>query len=172
MGFWSGIKYALNSTLGTNEFKPLNEYIKDLIIGQKRLTASDAVLAVILNKEIIPNVSETTRITLGTFTPTVSGNIRVFVSAYHDHSSSSSASYVQILSSEDIVIGEIAIPKAFSDEPNKNYKDYTLDINVKKDDEYLIRYYKNRGATGIKSVQIKGSVVDATTYNYISYEEV
>lgn len=29
---WSEIKYALNSTLGTNDFIPLNEYIDSLIV--------------------------------------------------------------------------------------------------------------------------------------------
>lgn len=31
MGLWSGIKYALNSTLGTSDFKPLDKYIESLI---------------------------------------------------------------------------------------------------------------------------------------------
>lgn len=29
MGIWKDIKYALNSTLGTSEFKPLNKLIND-----------------------------------------------------------------------------------------------------------------------------------------------
>lgn len=31
MGIWSEIKYALNSTLGTSDFKPLDKYIESLI---------------------------------------------------------------------------------------------------------------------------------------------
>ena len=37
MGFWSGIKHALNSTLGTEEFQPLDK----IILGSKGLVASD-----------------------------------------------------------------------------------------------------------------------------------
>lgn len=37
MGIWTGIKHALNSTLGTSGFKPLNE----IIMGQKQFVASD-----------------------------------------------------------------------------------------------------------------------------------
>lgn len=29
MGMWAGIKYALNNTLGTSNFKPLNEIVAD-----------------------------------------------------------------------------------------------------------------------------------------------
>lgn len=29
MGFWSGIKHALNSTLGTSGFSPLDKIVKD-----------------------------------------------------------------------------------------------------------------------------------------------
>ena len=36
MGFWAGIKYALNSTLGTSEFQSLDKIIK----GQKSLIKS------------------------------------------------------------------------------------------------------------------------------------
>lgn len=38
MGFWSGIKHALNSTLGTADFQPLDKIIK----SQKNLVADDA----------------------------------------------------------------------------------------------------------------------------------
>lgn len=31
MSFWSGIKYALNSSIGTQDFKPLDKYIESLI---------------------------------------------------------------------------------------------------------------------------------------------
>lgn len=41
MGFWSEIKYALNSTLGTKDFKPLNEIIRDEILNGNGLVSSD-----------------------------------------------------------------------------------------------------------------------------------
>ena len=41
MGLWAGIKYALNSTLGTDKFKPLNEIIRDEILNGSGLVSSD-----------------------------------------------------------------------------------------------------------------------------------
>ena len=41
MGIWAEIKYALNSTLGTDKFKPLNEIIRDEILNGSGLVSSD-----------------------------------------------------------------------------------------------------------------------------------
>ena len=41
MGIWAGIEYALNSTLGTDKFKPLNEIIRDEILNGSGLVSSD-----------------------------------------------------------------------------------------------------------------------------------
>lgn len=71
MGFWAGIKYALNSTLGTDDFKPLDQ----IIIGQKRFSASDATIKVITQNEIRLS-KESTQI-LGYFTPKLDGTIRL-----------------------------------------------------------------------------------------------
>lgn len=41
MGIWAEINYALNSTLGTDKFKPLNEIIRDEILNGSGLVSSD-----------------------------------------------------------------------------------------------------------------------------------
>ena len=41
MGFWAEIKHAINSTIGTNKFKPLNEIIHDLYWEGRELVVSD-----------------------------------------------------------------------------------------------------------------------------------
>lgn len=43
MGFWSAIKYAVNSSLGTDEFQPIDQIVK----GQRGLVASDNVYAIL-----------------------------------------------------------------------------------------------------------------------------
>ena len=53
MGLWAGIKYALNSTLGTENFKPLNELVKDEILRGKGLIASENIYYPNLINEII-----------------------------------------------------------------------------------------------------------------------
>lgn len=50
MSLWVGIKHALNSTLGKSNFKPLDALIndvKDVVIGQKGLVASDDIYKVV-----------------------------------------------------------------------------------------------------------------------------
>lgn len=55
MSFWAAIKYALNSTIGTNEFEPLDEIIRN----NKILMASDEEYAV-LSTSFNENVQTTT----------------------------------------------------------------------------------------------------------------
>ena len=43
MGIWAGIKHALNSTLGTADFKPLDKLNYEAIKAQRSLYASDEV---------------------------------------------------------------------------------------------------------------------------------
>ena len=69
MGFWSGIKHALNSTLGTASFKPLNEIIE----GQRNLAASDSVIAVVNS-----NPSSIS----GTLVTSKNGSIRIMATLY------------------------------------------------------------------------------------------
>lgn len=54
MSFWAGIKYALNSTLGTDKFKPLDE----IILGTKSLLASDNLYSLI-NRSYSTQASQT-----------------------------------------------------------------------------------------------------------------
>lgn len=48
MSIWTEIKHALNSTLGTSDFKPLNE----IVMQTKDLAASDYLYKVINNNEV------------------------------------------------------------------------------------------------------------------------
>ena len=53
MGIWAGIEYALNSTLGTDKFKPLNEIIRDEILNGSGLVSSDNLYYPSIIKEYI-----------------------------------------------------------------------------------------------------------------------
>ena len=57
MGIWAEIKYALNSTLGTSDFKPLDKYIESLIsiVPSNELVYETEILtdAVYLSEDII-----------------------------------------------------------------------------------------------------------------------
>ena len=49
MGIWAGIKHALNSTLGTSDFKPLDK----LIIEQEKMVASDELYESLVDGRVI-----------------------------------------------------------------------------------------------------------------------
>lgn len=75
MGFWAGIKHALNSTLGTEDFIPLDKLIK----GQRTLAASDTTIAVLVNT----NTPSTGKISFTkSFVPKAKGVVRIKVDGY------------------------------------------------------------------------------------------
>lgn len=163
MGTWSGIKRALNSTLGTSGFKPLDKIITDLIIGQKRLVASDNVLAVIVSGSSGIGVGDTE--VVGTFTPKVSGSIRLFATAKGNTSSSSSNGRIYLRNSSGTNIVNIDITAS-------SYADYAVDTNITANETYSIVYYRGSNSNNeASSIQVRGSVIDAYTFDY-TVEEV
>ena len=74
MGLWAGIKYALNSTLGTDDFKPLDKQITDRIglIPDENIYTSkylapnttDSNLELSRNENIKPNIRELSSMSL------------------------------------------------------------------------------------------------------------
>ena len=72
MNIWAGIKYAINSTLGTDEFKPLNEQIDDFA-NSISLTASDSTIKTLVSSDNLKSGGGDTY----TFTPNFNGNIRI-----------------------------------------------------------------------------------------------
>ena len=73
MGFWTGIKRAINSTLGTSSFKPLDKIIKDVVDGQRTLAASDSVIKVI---------NSTPSSISNTFLTSKNGSVRIIATLY------------------------------------------------------------------------------------------
>lgn len=56
MSIWAEIKHALNSTIGTNKFKPLNTLLEDAINSQKGLAPSNDIYMTVVdlgNQEIV-----------------------------------------------------------------------------------------------------------------------
>lgn len=86
MGIWAGIKHALNSTLGTSEFKSLDKIIE----GQRSLAASDSVISVVFsgNQMVTNNLGF---FSLGSFVPKKNGSVRVVLIGYAEGAQSNRA---------------------------------------------------------------------------------
>ena len=127
---WAGIKHALNSTLGTSAFKPLNTLIIDAIKGQRTLAPSDNILRIISNGVYVFNdvVDVPT-----TFSPKTSGAIRLIVSGRNDGGVVMS---VTVLTSTGAVI---ATTNVVTDNIGQNTFRVTLDFNISPNESYKIR---------------------------------
>lgn len=61
MSIWAGIKYALNSTLGTEGFKPLDEITRDIVVENHDKPITQGIIA---NVSVSRSGTTTTNVTL------------------------------------------------------------------------------------------------------------
>lgn len=83
MSVWKEIKAAINSTLGTNNFKPLNELMTDLVFNERRFIPSDRMYNDFKTGEIVgrPNLEEKI---VPLFTTQIDGNFTLkFTTGYY-----------------------------------------------------------------------------------------
>lgn len=129
---WAGIKHALNSTLGTSAFKPLNTLIIDAIKGQRTLAPSDNILRIISNGVYVFNdeVDVPT-----TFSPKTSGAIRLIVSGRNDGEVVMS---VTVLTSTGTVIATTNVVTTSATVGQNTFR-VPLDFNISPNESYKIR---------------------------------
>lgn len=155
MGFWAEIKHALNSTLGTPNFKPLDK----LFTEHLGLGATDATLKVLKIEETLISSAF---VNIGQFVPTVNGNVRIFLEAKTNIPSANAADLlIEIIGSDGSSKSQY-----FNSNANETnvYKEYRLDFNIIKNVSYSVQI-KRTNATSyiyIKNVKICGSVTDPT----------
>lgn len=145
MGIWSGIKHALNSTLGTEEFQPLDQIIK----GQKILIANDNVIAVISNSLVNGNAIYPT-----IFTPKINGVIRILVKGFSTDRNNSS---------QYIMIFENGIRKYNYLLPNQSsgVSEGSIDIPVIAGSAYS---FQQSGYAYVYSIYIGAYVIDGNVF--------
>lgn len=117
---WAGIKHAINSTLGTDEFKPLDKLIDDSIKGTRTLAASDAVLKVLHGGS---EVEEFTK----TFTVNTTGSIRIKVSGRMSNNTYAFRVFITLETTSGVVVASQII----SDPTNTGT--VTIDVPISKD---------------------------------------
>lgn len=165
MGIWTGIKHALNSTLGTDEFKPLNE----IIDGQRTLAASDSVMKVLLSSDLSFSSSNKERV-IGDFTPRRNGSVRVQSSLYFISSSSSITTATCTISvitnygaPEQTTVATYA-PTFSSNNSIKDTQIIDLDVEVQAGTTYTlyINMAKTVSSLHITSAKVCANIVDTS----------
>lgn len=143
MGFWAGIKHALNSTLGTEDFIPLDKLIK----GQRTLAASDATIAVIFNTAK-PSYGAGTY--TKSFVPKTKGVVRIKVDGY---GTSPNEGWVRVKKN-----GEQLALLYF---PEAKRQTISLDISVSKNSIYT---FDRNSYAGVYNLSIGAQIVDGSLF--------
>lgn len=150
MGFWSGIKHAINSTLGTSEFQPLDK----IIDGQRTLAASDSVLNVVFSGN--ETIGENYEI-IGGFIPKKNGSVRVIIE-YRNSSNTERTFYAHIIREEDnAVIAKNSLSIGYT-QTNVLFVDVPIAAGV----SYQIRLFSSNNTTYVTSVKIGAQIVDTS----------
>lgn len=164
MGFWAGIKYALNSTLGTSGFKPLNTMIDEAktailseIDGQRSLAASDSVIRVLFSGDKHIGNSDTL---YGSFVPKKSGSVRVSVTVYTKNSSPDRTVTVFVKQGAN-TIGSVTF-NAPGVSNTITFYSATLDVPVSANASYEVYASRNNSGTYITTVALCASIVDTS----------
>ena len=146
-------KYALNSTLGTDEFQPLDK----MIVGQKMFVASDTPIFV-SEKSVSTNANAYT--TFLTFTPKLDGQVKISL-------------FLEAWGGSD-PIGNFFIQEngkmvySYYTKTSKNVETI-IKISAKKTYKFLCAPSPGANVL-IKDFTISGSIVDNNWFKIESYE--
>lgn len=148
---WAEMKGAINSTIGTVDFKTIDAIIE----GQKGLVASDVPIAVF---ESISVGASSTPKTVGTFTPKKSGTARIM--AIGSHNTESNIDFgVKVLNASDV---QIARAEGIGRDDIEIYTNF----NITAGTTYTIQVYTDSQFAAFSLVQICASITDTSLYDY------
>ena len=135
-------KYALNSTLGTNEFQPLDQ----MIVGQKMFVASDTPI-VVINRRYTHSEEP---VTFAEFSPKINGTLKLTCWI--------SNARFRILEDETTI-----------DTASASEKDvYETVFNISKNKKYSFKLSGISGTGEIGDFKLSGDIVDS---NWFEFEE-
>ena len=146
-------KYALNSTLGTDEFQPLDK----MIVGQKMFVAGDT--PIYADMRSLKNVTNYYR-TFLSFTPELDGTLKIslFLQSFGD---SSAVGDFRIREGSKIVYVESV--------KDSNNVETIINISAKKTYKFECKAYIGASVL-ITNFKISGSIVDRNWFKIESYE--
>lgn len=145
-------KYAVNSTLGTDEFQPLDQ----MIVGQKMFVASDTPIAVGKN---IKKVTED-YVVFAKFAPRIGGTLKV--SFFLDSSGYQNVTGYFRIQEDGITVFSV-------DDDESNDFEITINISAKKTYEFSCAASPSDSVT-VKNFKISGDIVDSNWFEFENYE--
>jgi hypothetical protein len=167
MGFWSGIKHALNSTLGTANFQPLDEIIK----SQRTYGASDTVLAVLGSEIGLGLTTSLVKVPNIKFVSTATGSIRIKTALDFMMNKSGNGEADVYIYKNGTLFKTISYNIPSIGAAQQLFAQImSLDIPIEKGSEYTF-YVKipQRATVTLQSIQLCGQIVDLSMLEYTTY---
>lgn len=157
MSIWTGIKHALNSTLGTDKFKPLNEIIDE----QRDLVASDSLFRYIFTgSNSYTPYNEA--IDIVQFKSNRNGSIRIRFSGINTTEPTLTIRIVKADNSS--AVASVSLNDRMSE-----YEDFYTDVLIKKGEVYKIQAYASRRPNAtITNLRICANELDISGIEFIN----
>ena len=170
MAIWKEIRKALNNTLGTNEFKPLNEQINEqtktiesYILRNKSFMPSNNTLMIWNTSFLLTSTKEGTKKVIGTFKPYISGFANIVFSVF-TYNSNYCHAIINVYEDNTLKITETI----YSEDMEKEYtfdnfefvpgKQYKFEVVSKTD--------KNQAGIQFNYLKLNADLINGFPYDY------
>lgn len=156
-------KYALNSTLGTEDFQPLDKLIESYILRNKKYILSDKILAIWKNS-IWYRKEEAIEYVIGTFKSYISGFASLELYCYTDNNDHRRFSWK--IYEDDVLISDIILFNESSLDAAKIINPFHIQAN--KNYKFVISIPYTNYSVGIhfEEMIMKADVINGAPYDY------
>lgn len=170
MGFWVGIKKALNSTVGTSDFQSLDKIIK----SQRTYTVSDETLVTLISNKSISATTTKTKLSNASFTSLVNGTLRIkSIIGINVYDNSVYAYFEIYKNGASYMSGSVNHSYYGGSSGGTNYvsKVISIDCPIEKDSTYTFYFYKNSdaGSVTLSNLELCGKITDLSMMKYTLY---
>ena len=163
MGIWAGIQHALNSTLGTKDFKSLDQ----MILGMRSLQASDNVYMTLSGfPSASPDGGQTVIVSHPqSITPYTSGSLKFKVYYVTSHS----GYYSPVVKFSVYINGSLADISVLNSSSSSDTKEHTLQISYQAGDVITLEVSVKSGGDLVQfsssKVEILGTLTEYNALN-------
>lgn len=167
MGFWSGIKHALNSTLGTADFQPLDKIIK----SQRTYGPSDDVLVTLASGLSMTITSTLKKVPNVKFVPLVDGTLKVManVTIVVSGLGESTSIYFQIYKNGESYLSKSIGKTGTASGAQRSTQTLEINCPIEKGATYEFYTYVSGSNSILNNLELGGQIVDLSMLEYTTY---
>ena len=160
------IQYAVNSTLGTENFKALDKLLIDFIEGNKAFVGSDATIGTFPSANFSAGASGGGRKTIGFFTPKYNGALRLYATiskSRNQYGGTAGVSIYEYTDSGNVHKGGVSTSSTTPETKSS-------DFSITKGNKYYVSFSAGSDGGSASNIRLCGTLQDIN--NAIEFEVI